>query len=191
MVKDHPCFHDICNLNWSLGPITFWGITFTHDKERLFHLNYTPKLSRLKSNLHLWSQRDLTPIGKITLVKTLGLSQLVFLFQVLPNPPLHFVIQIEATVFDFIWSGNRDKVKRSALINDLDAGGLKAPHIHSFIRGLKCSWVRRYIDDNEALWKLFFDHYLKARPTANLLFLNVILMPGMFQSPTNLLMTFV
>ena len=85
----------------------------------------------------------------------------MFLFQVLPSPPLHFIKQLESIIFDFIWSGNPDKVKRSTLINEFEAGGLKAPHLHSFIRGLKCSWVKRYTDNNDALWKIFFDHYLK------------------------------
>ena len=31
-------------------------------------------------------------------------------------------------IYDFIWKGI-DKVKRSAIINDIENGGLKAPHL--------------------------------------------------------------
>ena len=35
-------------------------------------------------------------------------------------------------IFDFIWKG-KDKVKRSALISDIEDGGLKAPHLNSIL----------------------------------------------------------
>ncbi|KAJ8022950.1 hypothetical protein HOLleu_37998 [Holothuria leucospilota] len=60
-------------------------------------------------------------------------------------------------IFDFIWQGNPDKVKRSVLINDIQKGGLKAIHIKSFINSLNCTWVRRYCDNSKGLWKIFFD----------------------------------
>ena len=75
-------FPHLFGLEWTIGPVTVLGITFSNNKDQLFIFNYTPKLSRLKRLLHVWSQRDLTPIGKITIVKSIALSQLVFLFQV-------------------------------------------------------------------------------------------------------------
>ena len=35
-------------------------------------------------------------------------------------------------IFDFIWKG-KDKVKRFALIGDIEDGGLEAPHLDSII----------------------------------------------------------
>lgn len=120
-----------------------------------------PKLSRLKSILHLWSQRDLTPIGKITLIKTFALSQLVFLFQVLPNPPLNFIKNLESTLYKFIWGGKPDKVRRNTMINPIREGGLNVTHLNSFILGLKCTWVKRYGERSDAHWVKFFDYHLK------------------------------
>ena len=39
---------------------------------------------------------------------------------------------VNKIIFDFIWKG-KDKVKRSALISDIEDGGLKAPHLESII----------------------------------------------------------
>ena len=66
-------FPHIFGLKWTVGPTTLLGITFTNNRDDLFELNYTPKLSRLKQLLGIWSQRDLSLIGKVTIVKTLGL----------------------------------------------------------------------------------------------------------------------
>ena len=156
-----PHFLNEFSFAWTLGPVNVLGITFDANRDNLFHLNYTPKLSRLKNKLNLWSTRDLTPIGRITIIKTFALSQLIFLFQVLPNPPSTFIKELETYLFRFIWSGKPDKIKRTTLINTLDQGGLGATHIASFISGLKCTWVKRYIDNTNSAWKLFFDFYLQ------------------------------
>ena len=161
LAADKPLFLNEFNFAWTLGPVTVLGITFDKDRDNLFHLNYTPKLSRLKNKLNLWSTRDLTPIGRITIIKTFALSQLTFLFQVLPNPPSTFIKELETYLFRFIWAGKPDKIKRTTLINTLDQGGLGATHISSFINGLKCTWVKRYTDNTTATWKLFFDFYLQ------------------------------
>ena len=47
------------------------------------------------------------------------------------------------------------------MISPYGMGGLKAPHIISFIRSLKCTWVKRYTSGINANWKIFFDVYLK------------------------------
>ncbi|KAJ8023150.1 hypothetical protein HOLleu_38251 [Holothuria leucospilota] len=148
------------NLHVNRGPIRFLGINFTHCGNDLYRLNYLQKLSRLKRILHLWSTRDLSPIGKNVIVKSFALSQLVFLFQVLPDPPESFINEVQSCIFNFIWSGNPDKVRRKTMYNEFHQGGLKVTHIRSFIHALKVTWVKRYFNNNAGLWKLFFDYYL-------------------------------
>ena len=43
-----------------------------------------------------------------------------------------FVKETSKIIFDFIWKG-KDKVKRSAVISDIEDGGLKASHLNSII----------------------------------------------------------
>ncbi|KAJ8019795.1 LINE-1 retrotransposable element ORF2 protein [Holothuria leucospilota] len=136
------------------------GIVFTNKGDDLFRLNYQPKLSRLKNTLRIWASRDLTPIGRNIIVKSFGLSQLVYLFLVLPNPPSSFIKEVENIIFNFIWAGNPDKIKRTTIINPISDGGLKVTHISTFIDSLKCTWVRRYVDDLNGPWKFFFDSNL-------------------------------
>ena len=54
---------------------------------------------RLKSILRIWSMRDMTPIGRITIVKSLGLSQLIYLFSVLPKPDDDFLKDLETVLY--------------------------------------------------------------------------------------------
>ena len=119
-VNAKPRFMDDSPIIWTLGPVTLLGVSFSNNRDDLFTLNFPPKLSRLKKLLHLWSTRDLTPVGKNIIVKSFAISQLVFLFLVLPNPPTHFVKELNTLIFDFIWSGKPEKIGvqlQSTLIN--------------------------------------------------------------------------
>jgi hypothetical protein len=72
-------------LTFCFGEVKLLGVSFNVDLTNLFELNYIPKFDKLKNILKIWQMRDLTPLGKITIVKSLGLSQLIFLFQCCQN----------------------------------------------------------------------------------------------------------
>ena len=44
------------------------------------------------------------------------------------------------------------------MINNFKDGGLRMLDIKSFNKALKCSWIKKYLDDeNKGKWKLFLD----------------------------------
>ena len=63
-------------------------------------------------------------------------------------------------IFDFIWKG-KDKVKRSALISDIEDGGLKAPHLNSIIETQRILCCKKLANDQPSGWKIILLHYLK------------------------------
>lgn len=155
-----PYFVNDFPITWSKGPVTMLGITFTCNREDLFQLNFPPKLSRLKRSLNLWTQRDITPIGRNILFKTFAISKLVYLFQTLPNPPSSFILELNSILYNFIWNDKPDKVKRQTIINPIHLGGLKVIHLESFIHSLKITWIKRYLSESNGVWKIFLDYYL-------------------------------
>ena len=107
--------------------------------------------------MNVWSQRDLTPIGKIAIVKSLALSQLTYMFSILPNPSQEFMKKVEKALFKFIWNNKPDKVKREVLYSTKENGGLKMTNIAHFSDALKIAWVKRYMqDENNGKWKTIF-----------------------------------
>ena len=142
---------------WTKGPVKFLGITISLDKNEFFTLNYESHLKKLKTILDIWSQRDLTPIGKITIIKSLALSQLTYLFSTLSNPPENYIKKLEHVLFKFIWKGKPDKINRNTLCGKKENGGLKMTNIRNFIDALKIAWVKRFFDDtNRGKWKVLF-----------------------------------
>ena len=144
--KAHPPDVAFSGLSYSTGPIKLLGIVLENDFSELVRLNYLPKLNKLKQILNIWASTDLTPYGKITIIKSLALSQLIFIFSVLPNPPDDFIKEIEKTIYCFVWNGKPDKINRQTLIGDYGNGGLKMPHMPSVLSGLKIAWVKRIHD---------------------------------------------
>jgi hypothetical protein len=123
--------------------------------------------------LNDWSLRNISLLGKITVIKTLALPILVQCFTVLPHPPDHIIKSLQNIFYTFIWNGKTDKIKRSTLICDYSNGGLKMPHIQSFIHALKVSWIKKIVDPmNQGPWKVpISDHFTYLSQTfSNLLF---------------------
>ena len=73
--------------------------------------------------------RNISLIGKVTVIKTLALRILVQSVTVLPDSPIHIVKQIQDIFFNFLWNNKVDKVKRNTVIGNYEDGGLKMPHV--------------------------------------------------------------
>jgi hypothetical protein len=66
----------------------------------------------------------------------------------------------------------KDKIKRSVFINEHEEGGLKMPHIQSFNKALKMSWLHKLLDPfNHSPWKVFLLGYIQKWGGSNILYL--------------------
>ena len=81
-----------------------------------------------------------------------------------PLPTNHNAIgEIHNILFNFLWDGKGDKIKRDIMISDYENGGLRMIDIKLFNKALKLSWIKKYLDtENHGKWKLLFD--LQLRP---------------------------
>ena len=126
-------------------------VTFTTLSGALIKLNYEPQLEKIQNLLKTGQGRDLSLIGKITIIKSLAISKLVFLFTSLPNPDNTFCLK--KTIMKFIWNNKPAKIKHSILINDIKNGGLKLLDPKSFCEALKLLWVKRILEkENSCIW---------------------------------------
>jgi hypothetical protein len=89
-----------------------------------------------------WKRRIFTPIGRVTVTKTLNIPKFNHLFISLPNPSPKIISNLATQLFRFIWDLNCDKFKRTLvtqhhLCGDLNMVNLKKdPWIQKTI---KCS----------------------------------------------------
>ena len=100
-----------------------------------------------------WTQRSLTPLGRVLLVKSLLLSKFVHLFAVIENPEKSYMARLESLLFKFIW-GKKDKIKRGVAKKKFLEGGIGAPDVEAFANALKVTWIRRWLDPKYSSCKL-------------------------------------
>ena len=104
----------ILDLQMSGEPVYALGVHFTYDLEVSEKKNFFDKLGSLKKTLNMWSQRDLSIVGRINIIKTLALSKLVFICSVM-NTPKEFSKEVNKITFDFDWNHKPAKINQSAL----------------------------------------------------------------------------
>ena len=74
------------NFKWPQEPIQALGIFFSYNSDAANNLNFGEKIIKLKNTLKNWKRRKLTLHGRIKIVKTLGLSKLIYNTSVLEIP---------------------------------------------------------------------------------------------------------
>ena len=145
------------NIKWSIRKVKSLGVWFSISKEEAVSLNYQEKKEKISKILNCWQLRRLTLLGKITVIKSLAASQLVYIMSSLPSSQSYL-----KEIHQLLYHGRGDKIERSVMLNEYKDGGLKMLDIRSFNYALKSKWVRMYLDDNnQAKWKLFFDFFFQ------------------------------
>ena len=143
---------------WAEEKVYASGVRFSTSVDKQLEANFMEKIIKLESILNSWSARRLTPLGKITIIKSLAVSQIVYLLSALPAPQ-GILQKINLLLYEFPWGSKSEKIKRTEMINEYDKGGLKMIDIYA---SLKNKWVQYYLNTyNKEKWKSVFDYYLK------------------------------
>ena len=135
------------HLNICWNPLVFkiLGIWFSNDLKNCIEINYQDKMLEIKKLYRIWLKRQITPLGRIAILKSLILSKLVFLWMLLPNPPHDLINEIQHGIFQFVWNSNHDRINRKTSVHNLSKGGIGIPNVSCFIKALKLTWIKRLI----------------------------------------------
>ena len=104
--------------------------------KRLAESLISEKLDVLQKTLNNWNRRKLTLLGKINIVKSLGLSKLIYNASVLPVPK-NYCDQVNKVTFNFIWDNKIAKIKRNTIIGERKKRGSKYDRFYVNEQSLK------------------------------------------------------
>ena len=149
-------FNHRLKLDWSQSDFTILGIKFSCNLDKINELNYNDKIKEIEQEIKQWSKRILTPLGRITVLKTLLIAKLNHLFISLPDPSVETISKLNKLFYKFIWQSSTDRIKREVLCQEYCKGGLKMTQLNNYIYGLKISWIRRLINGNSK-YKILFE----------------------------------
>ena len=116
------------------------------------------KKEKISEILSCWQLRRLTLLGKGTVIKSLAASQLVYIMSSLPSSQ-SYLKAIHQLLYNFLWDGRGDKIKRSVILDEYKDGGIKMLDIRSFNYALKSKWIKKYLHENSQA--KFFDFFNK------------------------------
>ena len=126
-------------ISWVSEGINILGVFVTHTAN-ILDINYAPVLQKVQGILNTWKKRDLSLIGKVTIINSMIASLLVHKMMVLETIPQEFVSKIETMISEFIWNGRKPKIPLRVLQLS-KKGGLNLVNILNRDKALKCSWI--------------------------------------------------
>ena len=142
-------------LNW-VDEITILGIKLYPNPAKMVS-NFEDKVDDIKQLLNRWTFRNLTVYARIQIVKSLGLSKLTHVVQVVPNPPASTIKELQKKINQFVWEGGMQKkhvVNEGRSQQPHMKGGLAVPNVNDFWTSLKCTWIYRLAQASDtAKWK--------------------------------------
>ena len=121
------------SLEWNVTEFRLLGVIFSVDLNNMSKLNFDPLKETINKILNQWRRCSLTPLGKITVLKTLILSNFIHLFTTLPSPPDTFLRNLNTIFFSFLWDNKPEKISRKTVKSDYKYGGLRMVDIHHFM----------------------------------------------------------
>ena len=100
---------NLMGLRWSQEPVQTLGTLISGNESDHYELNFKPKIIKMQQLLNSWKCRHLSLKGKITVINTLALSQLVYLCGIIHVPEIVFS-EVKKIIIDFIWDGKTPKI---------------------------------------------------------------------------------
>ncbi len=128
--------------------VTICGKYFSLDGNTEHKVNVLEKIDKLQNALKQWSKRSLSIFGRNLILKTFGLSQVIYSMQnsVFTENDIN---AIEKICYNFLWNKKADKSKayerisRRKLKMDFNSGGINAPDIYSIYKSLVVRQILR------------------------------------------------
>ena len=128
-------------------------------------------MTKIRNTLNSWRFRYLTPLGKITVIKSLALSKLTHLSLIIPTLQPHIIVNLEKMIYSFLWDNKPNKIAKLDVVLPLNRGGLKMVSVLEFWKSLKISWIRR-LSHSKSFWVEILNYELsKNNFTVNDIFL--------------------
>ena len=126
-------------------PVKVLGIWISKNVEETYAINFEEKIDKLKKLLNMWRQRKLTLHGKVTVINSLALSQIMYVSSVLYVPPW-VLEEVNTIIFSFLWP-KKTHVKNTTTIAPISDGGIRMPDFALKVKACKVMWVKRILSN--------------------------------------------
>ena len=153
---------DEFGLKWEEGCIKYLGCYIGTDLELVAKLNWETKLEKIRRVVDNWRRRNLTLIGRVIIIKTLLISQIINLIMFC-SVPQSVMKKLDKIIYEYLWGSKVNKVRKDTVVREYVQGGIKMIDIEKLIQSFRLKWMGRIIDETDGYWKdmamLYFEQF--------------------------------
>ena len=131
----------LSHVRFTLGPVNVLGIPVGKNEDENFWDSIIEKIGK---QFAMWKNRHLSLTGKVLIVKSLGMSKLLFSSNFISMNDRE-IKKIEKLFFDFIWEGKKNRVNREVCVLPRNKGGLGMVDLRTSIKTQKIKWIKRIL----------------------------------------------
>ena len=146
----------VLNMNLAQDSFNMLGIYIGRNKNKNNISNFTQKISKMTTKLQIWSQRNLSIVGRALVSKTHGISSLIYSLS-MTDAEAGQLKTAQKALNNFLWNWKPPKVKHNVMISV--ESGLKTIDIESQAKALRLPWIHRILHNTG--WADFAEMYFE------------------------------
>ena len=145
-------------LHWTDEPVKYLGHHIAPDLQCALKIDWENKLEKMQKLLDNWRKRNLTLFGRLTIIKSLAISQVIHLM-IVDAIPSTFLIKLNSLIFKFLWKSKIEKVKRCIVTEDYCEGGIRMIDVKRQMFSFRLKWLGMFLDNTTGNWKDMCKHW--------------------------------
>ena len=152
--KKCTCKWDISDidLQWEEKPVKYLGVYIDTNEKDVVMLNWENKLKKIQRLIDNWRKRNLTLIGRVLIIKSLLISQIVHILMFCAVPD-EIISKLNKLIYSFLWNSKVDKIKRSVVVKRQELGGLKMIDVKRVVESFRLKWLGLIMNESVGMWK--------------------------------------
>ena len=126
------------------------GILLSQNRFQMIESNVNQVVRRVDEQFRKWTRRSLSVLGKILIVKTFGISQIIYLMQSM-SIPVTLIKKLNSILYKFIWNRHYlaakapERIKREIMNKPIKLGGLGMLDLSELDAGIKLRALGRML----------------------------------------------
>ena len=144
----------------SNGPEKVLGVPIGKNTDN-FDAYWEDLIGKIEKKLRVWRTRSLSYEGKVLLIRSVGVSQILYAAEMKVVDQAH-IKKINEILFDFLWSGKNIKIKREICYLPKNLGGLNMIDLEKVIKVKRVNWIIRFLkESNGQSWSRLIENYVR------------------------------
>ena len=150
--------HFELEIKLTMGPETLLGIPVGKNIDRGEY--WEGAIEKLRKKIAPWRLRDLSYMGKVHILKSIGISVLLYGAEMTQMED-KYINEVKGIIWDFIWGRKTCYVNEEICRLPRDMGGINMPDFEAIVKARRIKMLVNLLKSNEGGWSILPLDYFK------------------------------